>query len=371
MTVFIVRENGIGDRGFGFVGPVIRCLVLLPVFCLILSACAPKDPPRPAAEAEVAGRTGTALIITGAAARIPQEAALLQELDARGLLKEVVFISGVSSGALNAVALNGILSNKITWARYREILFSIRNEDVFIREGKRLPVDTEPARSLFRHIVEDELGYRTIGELPFTTSLTVTRLRDLGLSQTAYRLCSRPINPESDPSLRLVDILAATTAIPLVFPPARIPGVRTIPDIEYVDGGASEDYVPYEALLEFERFRGRGVARVYIISRKTDRAPDISEELLQLGVNDHRLLDYLGVSFDTLADRKFRKSLDAFEHAAPETASRALIWKPDFQEDFLLMDFNSLEIQYGVTSEWAKRSNPVPIHEYQSGSSGG
>ena len=39
-------------------------------------------------------RNGTAIIMTGAAARIPQEAALLEELDKRGLLKDLVFISG-------------------------------------------------------------------------------------------------------------------------------------------------------------------------------------------------------------------------------------------------------------------------------------
>ena len=53
-----------------------------------------------------ARRSGTAIILTGAAARIPQEAALLEELYNRGLLKNVVFISGVSSGALNSVVLN-------------------------------------------------------------------------------------------------------------------------------------------------------------------------------------------------------------------------------------------------------------------------
>jgi predicted acylesterase/phospholipase RssA len=50
-------------------------------------------------------RSGTAIVMTGAAARIPQEAALLEELYNRGLMKNVVFISGVSSGALNSVAL--------------------------------------------------------------------------------------------------------------------------------------------------------------------------------------------------------------------------------------------------------------------------
>ena len=84
-------------------------------------------------------RNGTAVIMTGAAARIPQEAALLEELYHRGLLKSVVFISGVSSGALNSVMLNGILSGKITFTEYKEILFKLKNSDIFIQDGKKLP----------------------------------------------------------------------------------------------------------------------------------------------------------------------------------------------------------------------------------------
>lgn len=37
-------------------------------------------------------RSGTAIVMTGAAARIPQEAALLEELFNRGLLKNVVIL---------------------------------------------------------------------------------------------------------------------------------------------------------------------------------------------------------------------------------------------------------------------------------------
>ncbi len=341
------------------------------VLACLVASCVPSGPrqadssSRPAsAEPSPGGRSGTALIITGAAARIPQEAALLEALDSRGLLEDVVFISGVSSGALNAVVLNGILSGRFSWDRYRSILFTLRSEDVFLQRGKRLPVDTSPARELFRRVAERELGYRRIGDLPFPTAITVTRLRDLGLEQTAYRLCSVPINPESDPDLGLADVLAATTAIPVVFPPARIPGVRTIPDLEYVDGGASEDYLPFESLLEFERYRGKGVDRVFIVTRKFDQGPDVSEELSLLGVDDHRVLDYLGVSFDRIADRKFRRSLEEFARKAPDTAARALVWTPDFPEKFLLLDFGSLEAQYRRTLAWAAGSHPVPLAEY-------
>ena len=82
-------------------------------------------------------RNGVAVLITGAGGRIPQEAALLEELDNRGLLKNLVFISGVSSGALNSVALNGILSGKMTWDDYRNILFNLKNSDIFYQGSKK------------------------------------------------------------------------------------------------------------------------------------------------------------------------------------------------------------------------------------------
>ena len=182
-------------------------------------------------------RKGVALIITGAAARIPQEAALLQALDERGLLEDLVFISGDSSGALNAVALNAIKSGHMSWGRYQEILSGIRNEDIFIQSGRKIPVDTSPFRRLLSRVVEKEMGFATIGELPIATAITITGLSDLGIDKTAYRMCSQKINPESDPSLSLVDILMASTAFPVVFPPARIERATTIPKIDYIDGG--------------------------------------------------------------------------------------------------------------------------------------
>jgi hypothetical protein len=312
----------------------------------------------------IESRSGVALIITGAAARIPQEAALLQALDERGLLENLVFISGDSSGALNAVALNAIRSGRMSWRRYREILSGLRNEDIFIQAGKRLPVDTGPFRSLLSRIVEQEMGYTSIGELPIPTSITITGRSDLGLEKTAYRMCSARINAESDPSLSLVDLLMATTAFPIVFPPVRVRNAVTIPNIEYVDGGAGEDYVPFEALFAFERARGRGVERVYIVSRKNDSIPEISEELRALGVNDHGIFDKLGISIDAMANRKLLRNLKQFAKLAPWLSSQAFVWKPDFPERFLLFNFDALEAQYATTEAWAERSVPVLLEQY-------
>jgi predicted acylesterase/phospholipase RssA len=310
-------------------------------------------------------RSGTAIIMTGAAARIPQEAGLLEELYNRGLLKDVVFISGVSSGALNAVMLNGILSGKMTWNEYKNILYNLKNSDIFIQDGKRkIPVNTQPARNLYTKIVESRLGYHHIGDLPILTSISFTNLKDLDLKKKVYRMCSRKINEETDTTLSLVDIMMASSAFPIAFPPVRIRNVKTIPDVEYVDGGVGDDHIPYHALFEFEKFRGRGVAKVYIISRKSDGIPEVSEELIGLGIDDKGRFDKMGVSLDNILKKGIMKRLKAFAEEAPDKILISKVWIPEFNENFLMFNFDNLKEQYMLTSEWAKTHDPVPLGDY-------
>jgi predicted acylesterase/phospholipase RssA len=323
----------------------------------------------PAAASPSDAPSGTALVITGAAARIPQEAALIQRLDERGELKDLVFISGDSSGALNAVALNAIRSGRMTWRRYREILSGMRDEDIFVRGKRAIPVDTSPLRATLERVVVGEMGFSTMGELPVPTSLSVTKSAALGARRVTYRLASERINAESDPSLPIVDVLMASTAIPLVFPEIRLAGAPALPAGEYIDGGAADDFVPIQALLQFERFRGSRVARVFIISRKTDSVAQLSEELRGLGINDHRVFDKLGISFDRITSRKFDGRLAALARRDPELAARTSVWKPDFPETFLLFDFGSLGAQYAATEKWALLHDPEPLDLFLSGAS--
>lgn len=309
-------------------------------------------------------RQGTAVIMTGAAARIPQEAALLEELYRRGKLRDVVFISGVSSGALNAVMLNGILSGEMTWNEYRKILYGLTNNDVFIKNGTKLPVNTEPARQLYKKIAEDKLGYHTIGDLPIMTAISFTNIKDLVLKKRVYRMCSHKINEETDTTLNLVDIMMATSAFPVVFPPVRIRNAVTIPDVEYIDGGVGEDHVPYQALIDFEKFRGIGVEKVYIISRKTDSIADIGKELADLGFRDRKIFERLGTTLEDYLRKDIIKRLEEFQEKAPDLSARTYVWIPEFKQNFFLMNFNNLKEQYTVTQQWARNHDPVPLDQF-------
>ena len=309
-------------------------------------------------------RNGVAVIMTGAAARIPQEAALLEELYNRGLLKNLVFISGVSSGALNAVVLNGILSGKLSWDDYKKILYDLNNSDIFVQVGKKIPVNTSPARALYKKIAEEKLGYYSVGDLPFSTSISFTHLEDATLKKIVYRMCSRKINEETDTTLSLVDIMMASSAFPIVFPPVRIKNVKSIPDVEYIDGGIGEDQIPYHALLEFEKSRGAGVEKVYIISKKSDTIPEISEELKGFGINDKGVFDKLNISMEAVHRKGINKKLETYAADAPELVPLTYIWIPEFKADFLLFNFENLKEQYEITSQWAKTHDPVLLIDY-------
>lgn len=299
--------------------------------------------------------------MTGASARLSQQAALLEELYDRGLLNDVVFISGVSAGAINAVMLNAILSKKITWDDYREILFSVTNDDVFLLTGNnRLPVNADPKRKLFEEIVERRLGYKSIGDLPITTQISFTRFSSLGAGRGVYRIFSRKINSETDTTMSLVDILMATTAIPVIFPPVRLPNVATIPDAEYVDGGLGADRVPYAGLLEYQEYVKKDVKIIYIITKKTGLA-NLGEEFSYLGKPGFRGLGTLGPGYDKTLMRRFVGRLQMFKSEAPGPASRTYVWMPETGTNYLLLNFNKLTEQYMITRAWAKVNNPVPL----------
>jgi predicted acylesterase/phospholipase RssA len=328
---------------------------------LIFTNCASKSK---IAQLSVPKRNKIALIITGAAAKISQEVALLEHLYNDGLLDSIVFISGASSGALNAVALNAILEKKINWESFKNILFSLTNDSIFISNSNKFPVDTSPLRALIKRIVVDSLGYNTLSDLPYPTSISVVNSKVLTFAGRTYRLCNREINPESDPSLGIVDVLMASTSYPLAFPPAHISNVKTIPDIPYIDGGIAEDHVPYEAIIEFEKYANVIIDKVIIISRKRDVVQKIGDEAEAMGIDRFQFFDRLGVSPEAISSNGFIKRLKDLQKESSTLTERTYVYIPDFDHEFMMFDFSTLREQYELTKEWADTHEPISLASY-------
>lgn len=309
-------------------------------------------------------RRGTAIAMTGAAARIVQEVALLEQLQKTGWVKKPCFISGTSSGALNAVMLNAILAGKFSWQRYHNILFNLKSEDVFTRDGNKLPLDTEPLKALLTRTIQDSLGFDSIGSLPFPSSISITDLRVLPLGTRTYRMSNIRMNTESNPSLNLIDVLMASTAIPVLFPPVRFRLEASLPTTTFIDGGVAEDHIPYQAIIQYEKYRGIGIDTLIIISRKCDTTSQLNSEMENLGAKDKQLFEKIGVRIENMAHEGFIRQMKALQANYPELAAHTYVYIPDFEENFHLLDFNQMKEQYEITAKWAKTHKPVPLDEY-------
>jgi predicted acylesterase/phospholipase RssA len=307
---------------------------------------------------------GTAIVITGAAARIPQEAALLEQLHATGELKHVVFISGVSSGALNAVILNAILDKKYTWKQYRSLLFSLTNQSVFVPTDKPLPVNTDPLRKLLTAVLHDTLGYHKLKDLPYATSLSTVSLNIKSWADHTFRLSNLKINLESDPELDLVEVLMASTAFPLAFPPVTISNNSTLPDGRFIDGGTTADYIPYRAVLEFEKYSRRNVDRMIIVSRKLDTEDGLRGELLNMGINRLDLVDKLGIAIEDLAQRSFFRGLESLMKEAPVLSQKTFIYLPAIPGEYPLFEFDNMKEQYTASRDWSRIHKPIGLEKF-------
>jgi predicted acylesterase/phospholipase RssA len=260
--------------------------------------------------------------------------------------------------------LNAILEKKISWERYYSILFNLKNEDIFIKTGRSLPVDIEPLHALLSRVVNDSLGYRIIGDLPFTSSISISDFDFVPPFSKTYRLSNVKINDESNPGFDLVEVLLASSAIPILFPAARFREPFSLPNSSFVDGGVADDHIPYEAVLQFEKYRGFGVDTLIIVSRKSDSGSGETREVQNFGKIDSRAFYKLGLWVDNLAKSGFIKGMKELQKNYPELAARTYVYIPDFEENFALLDFTDLKKQYMVTINWANLHKPIPLKQY-------
>jgi predicted acylesterase/phospholipase RssA len=313
-------------------------------------------------------RGGTAFVFSGAASRIAQELVLMKSLvqgRAFGLRAQVPLVpsvvAGSSSGALSAVALNAILqaeglvrgrrgSREFSWPQYEKLVAGLKNSSVYeeggilsrameiVREGAIL--DTRPLRRLLEKQVHSIMGYHTMGDLPVKTFISLVE-RDSG---TVHRLCST-----TDPDLPLVDVLMASTAIPVAFPCQEItlPGRKK--PVACIDGGIGVDGIPVDALRE------EGCRRIFVVRpmkydprKKWNKTPPLAR---------FRIVATAIQSFLYLQEALLENAL---LRAAAYARSAAYSYVPELPYNVNPLDFESGREQLEATSRWAESEQTGP-----------
>jgi predicted acylesterase/phospholipase RssA len=273
-------------------------------------------------------------------------------------------MAGSSSGALSVVALNAILqaeglvrggkgSKAFSWSDYESLIAGLKNDDIYepsgilarameiLRDGAIL--DTRPLRRLLQRYVHSVMGYRTLGDLPVKSFFSVVE-RDSG---KVHRLCS---TRHSD--LPLVDVLMASTAIPVAFPSQELtlPGRKR--PVAFIDGGTGVDGIPVDALKEEE------CRRIFVIRpmkydprKKWNKVPPLTR---------FRIVATALHSFLYLQEALLENAL---LRAAAYARSTAYSYVPDLPYNVNPLDFESGREQLEATDRWARQegSGPEPV----------
>lgn len=336
--------------------------LLLIVFTLVVTTCQEEET-LPVVGDTTGNSGGTAVIITGAAARITQELALLEALDSQGRLSNVTFISGVSSGAINTVMLNAVLddTNDFDWQDYKEIVLNLRQSDVLVNRTNNLPVNTQPLWTTFDVTFTDRLGYTSLNDLPISSAVTATTLDLLGLE------ISSNVSELSTFSGGITEVLMASASFPVAFPAIKID------DNIYADGGLQEN-IPVRVALQYQQLRDVTFDTVYVVSYQKNTTMDWDRELGFLGVEKARKdflqigLERAGFDTDELSQKAFDDSLKKLRETNPLFAEKVMVYVPEIENlpYYGVFDFSepTAKDSYEKASEWAQTNFPVALEDY-------
>ncbi len=316
----------------------------------------------------------TAILLTGAAARISQEVAIIDQLiRLKGLRisPNDTLLSGFSSGSLNLIAINGLI-NMPEWDSYykSEILFKFKTSDVYTSAGS-LPFDTSPLRAKAISILES-LNFSLLSDLPYASFILACKTSLL--SSTTYWANSVNLKHAY---LKLLDLMMASTAIPLLFPKQNVhceAGKKSsFPhgnSVFYVDGGTKGTFDNFSSNLGIFVKKNGMFDNMYIISPM--REYEVNEFDYELNSIDSLARSAVQKFIGTILQKsfvKFLKKLNGWRYRGKPMAQNIYVCIPDLAKNFPLLSFNEQQQQYQSVYSWAEQHPDklaIPIREYLS-----
>ena len=346
-------------------------------------------------------------IITGVAAMLPQELALAYHLlEEQGVIPTV--LAGTSSGSIASIFLSGVLQNKagkgnFSWDIMKEAVFSLSNDKIYknsallnpdkdkeleriidiisdmisakglekfldgiklfgelARDSKDLEkimfavlkawkdgyiFDTEPLKETLIQYINgnDYIGYETLGQCFLPTYISAVNT----MNGKTRRFFSQ--NKE-DAQGNLVDILLASTAIPVAFPS------RKVGNTGYIDGGTATDDIPVEDMIQDGLFD-----EVYVIANQD---PGLISGYQHLMPNIPLVSNFVftvQVSHAAIIPFQLARALNLVHDK-----TKAFYYSPTLTKTYSLLDFTGqiLEEQFNKSLRWAQNNKPRLIKEF-------
>jgi len=226
-------------------------------------------------------------------------------------------------------------------------VFGMKNSDIYSFNIKSIFSDVEngflldntPFKNLLASTL-DRIGYKYFGDLYIPTIISIV---DQKLAANVRLSSTDPVHA----TLPLLDVLMATTAIPVAFPPGSIPALSKYS--KFLDGATGIDFLPVVPFINIP-----DVKTVYILTYNYGAAEVPSNDAFEF---DAQLLENAMLTYDAIAQNVDIGALDILVNSRLD----GYIYQPNFTTMFSLTDFQSGEVQYNLTKAYAQAYPPVLV----------
>lgn len=297
----------------------------------------------------------SALFLTGSGGNLSQEVAIIDQLINKKLIQpnpENTLIVASGTSAINAVAINACFrkENPSSWENYYKSIFleTLSNEDVYMKTHP-IQWSTHAFRNklaMFLRIT----GFQKLSDLPFNTSILIsssTRSKTLWLKNNS----KKHVNGD------LVDILMASGAIPVLFPPQVINSCDDLPlqikEGTYWEGAQNGLLFNFRKQMKKIIADNLSIDVLHIISpqRAIDPLISINHNLSGMTPDELDIFDnYLNqISLNEFL--AFLKELKEANHKH-KIARKIVVTLPETGKLFNLTDFNNQTKKYQTTYNW-------------------
>jgi hypothetical protein len=300
----------------------------------------------------------TAVFLTGSGGTISQEVAIIDQLIKQGKLtfdEDETFLAGFGSGALTLVAINACFrkDNPCSWNDfYKDFLSSISDDEIFIKVHPTQWL-THPQRkdiNLFLKIA----GLNSISDLPFNSAILTSSLNEkktLWLKSTSKK-CKE---------LEISDILMASTAIPVLFPPQQLNSIDHSSLTPY--NGAYSEGATFGIFHKLKKQLKKIVAEngpfedIIIISpnRNYDNSPIKNHDLSALSYSEKVELNNYLDQISLFGFLSFLRKIQKLNFKR-KIARSIVVSYPEIKDDFELLDYSNQIPKYEAVNKWLEKN---------------
>lgn len=326
-----------------------------------------------------------AIMITGAAARLAQEVAMIDLLLEKGLEinQNDTMVAGFSSGSINALAINTCFRDNSpkdwnSWYK-EEKLWKMKDSDVFefLPPTFKSILNTAPFQKYMTQVM-NEASVHDFGSLPFKSFVVTSQYHD---KSTYWADNQIPGHAQLSP----VDLFMSSTAIPVVLPSHGIgntdPAIgnnRDFPSGEFIDGGSWGTFIHYDDKLP-AFVKEHGVfEELHVISPMRETTDALNEHkrhyFRQWKEMRHEIkeddMDKFMMTFNIGLDAfiTFLKGLNELNQSQ-SIAKNIYVSMPAMPKNTGMLSFGKQKEAYDITMQWMRSADGkgqvrVPIENF-------